>query len=49
MFLFDTGGLEGIWRVASYVAMGVALLATSWFYGRYVFGKRPAAEGEPAE
>lgn len=49
VFLFDTGGLEGIWRVASFVAMGVALLGTSWFYGRYVFGKRPTAEGEPAE
>jgi uncharacterized membrane protein len=49
VFLFDTGGLEGIWRVASFVAMGIALLGTSWFYGRYVFGKRRPVLGEPAE
>jgi uncharacterized membrane protein len=44
VFLFDIGGLEGLWRVASFVAMGVALLATSWFYGRFVFGRRGTDE-----
>lgn len=37
VFIFDMGGLEGLWRVASFVAMGCALLATSWVYARFVF------------
>ncbi|QDZ11322.1 DUF2339 domain-containing protein [Devosia ginsengisoli] len=50
VFLFDIGGLEGLWRVASFVGMGLALLATSWFYGRHVFGSRskPAEDEAPA-
>lgn len=37
VFLFDVGGLEGLWRVASFAALGVALLVTSWVYARFVF------------
>ncbi len=37
VFVFDMGGLEGLWRVASFIAMGAALLATSWVYARFVF------------
>ncbi len=43
IFLFDISGLDGLWRVTSFVAMGVALLATSWFYGRFVFGRHKDA------
>lgn len=52
VFLYDVSGLEGLWRVGSFLGMGIALLAVSWFYGRYVFGigpsgtKRMAAPGE---
>jgi len=37
VFFYDVGGLEGLWRVGSFLGMGVALLAVSWFYGRHVF------------
>lgn len=42
VFLYDVSGLEGLWRVGSFLGMGVALLAVSWFYGRYVFGIGPS-------
>lgn len=38
VFLYDVSGLEGLWRVGSFLGMGVALLVVSWFYGRFVFG-----------
>jgi uncharacterized membrane protein len=37
VFLYDVSGLEGLWRAGSFLLMGIALLAVSWFYGRYVF------------
>ncbi|WP_449394100.1 DUF2339 domain-containing protein [Devosia riboflavina] len=43
VFLFDFGGLEGLWRVASFAALGVALLVTSWIYARFVFPRTEAA------
>ncbi|MDB5539269.1 MAG: putative integral rane protein [Devosia sp.] len=42
VFLYDVSGLEGLWRVGSFLGLGVALLAVSWFYGRYVFGIGPS-------
>jgi len=42
VFLYDVSGLEGLWRVGSFLGMGIALLAVSWFYGRYVFGIGPS-------
>ena len=38
VFLYDVSGLEGLWRIASFLALGLSLLAVSWFYGRFVFG-----------
>ncbi|MGV3650492.1 MAG: DUF2339 domain-containing protein, partial [Devosia sp.] len=46
VFLFDASGLEGLWRVGSFVTMGLALLATSWFYGRFVFAGMRRAQPE---
>ena len=43
VFLFDASELEGLWRVLSFFLMGLAFLAISWFYARYVFGIRPKA------
>ncbi|MEM8930408.1 MAG: DUF2339 domain-containing protein [Acidobacteriota bacterium] len=37
VFLVDTSGLDGLWRVASLVGLGVSLFALAWIYQRYVF------------
>lgn len=43
LFVFDMEGLEGLWRIGSFLGLGLALLAVSWFYARFVFaiGKGP--------
>jgi uncharacterized membrane protein len=38
VFLWDAGGLDGLWRVLSFFGMGLCLLAISWLYARFVFG-----------
>lgn len=38
VFLWDAAGLDGLWRVLSFFGMGLALLAISWLYARFVFG-----------
>ncbi|AEQ52945.1 DUF2339 domain-containing protein [Pelagibacterium halotolerans] len=38
LFVFDMGGLEGLWRIGSFLGLGLALLGVSWFYARFVFG-----------
>jgi uncharacterized membrane protein len=42
VFLFDASELEGLFRVFSFLALGLSLLGISWFYMRFVFGKRDA-------
>ncbi|MEZ0259608.1 MAG: DUF2339 domain-containing protein [Alphaproteobacteria bacterium] len=39
VFLYDAGNLEGLYRVASFLGLGLSLLALSWFYSRFVFVK----------
>ena len=34
VFVFDTAGLEGLVRIASFVALGGSLIAIGWFYSR---------------
>lgn len=49
VFFYDVGGLEGLWRVGSFLGLGIALLVVSWFYGRFVFGIGPnGAKKTPA-
>ena len=45
VFLYDASELTGLWRVVSFLGLGLSLLGLSWFYSRFVFvtGK-PAAE-----
>ena len=38
VFLFDAADLEGLWRVLSFLGMGLSFLAISWLYARFVFG-----------
>jgi uncharacterized membrane protein len=35
-FLVDMGGLEGLWRVLSFLGLGLALIALGWVYRRFV-------------
>ena len=34
VFYFDTAGLEGLIRIASFVALGASLIGIGWFYSR---------------
>jgi uncharacterized membrane protein len=45
VFLFDMGDLGGLWRVASFLGLGLSLVAIGFVYQRFVF---PAATPEPA-
>lgn len=49
VFFYDVGGLEGLWRVGSFLGLGLALLVVSWFYGRFVFGIGPGGTKRRAE
>lgn len=41
VFLLDAGNLTGLYRVFSFLGLGVSLLGLSYFYGRFVFGGPP--------
>jgi len=43
VFVFDTRNLIDLWRVLSYLGMGLSLLMLSWVYQRFVFGDRVTA------
>ena len=34
VFLFDAAGLEGLARIASFMALGFSLIGIGWFYTR---------------
>lgn len=44
VFLLDLGNLEGLYRVASLLALAIALLAVSLLYQRFVFRREECAE-----
>jgi uncharacterized membrane protein len=46
VFLYDAAALTGLWRVVSFLGLGLSLLALSWFYSRFIF---VADEQTPAE
>jgi uncharacterized membrane protein len=39
VFIFDAAGLEGLARIASFLALGVCLIGIGWFYSRQLAGK----------
>ena len=39
VFLYDASQLTGLWRVLSFLGLGISLLGLSWFYTRFVFKK----------
>jgi len=50
VFLFDAAGLEGLVRIASFMALGLCLIGIGWFYTRQlkadVQGKPEPEEGD---
>jgi hypothetical protein len=40
VFLFDASGLEGVTRIASFVALGLSLIGIGWLYSRYLGADR---------
>jgi uncharacterized membrane protein len=41
VFLLDASGLEGLMRIASFVALGLSLIGIGWLYSRSLGGERP--------
>jgi len=48
VFLIDAGSLTGLFRVFSFLGLGVSLIGLSYFYSRFVFGGGGPAEEEKA-
>jgi uncharacterized membrane protein len=36
VFLWDMAGLEGLYRIASFLGLGISLVGIGWLYGRFV-------------
>jgi len=45
VFLFDASGLEGLLRIASFVALGFSLIGIGWLYSRQLRGEAVRANG----
>jgi uncharacterized membrane protein len=41
VFLYDMSDLTGLWRVASFLGLGLSLIAIGQLYRRFVFGRPP--------
>ena len=41
VFLYDTRNLGDLYRVLSYLGLGVSLFALAWLYQRFVFNPEP--------
>jgi uncharacterized membrane protein len=42
VFLFDAAGLDGLQRIASFIALGLSLIGIGWLYSRYLPDTRSA-------
>ncbi len=40
VFIFDAAGLDGLARIASFLALGVCLIGIGWFYSRQLVANR---------
>ena len=40
VFLYDASELEGLFRVFSFLGLGISLIGLSWFYTRFVFNSQ---------
>ena len=43
VFLYDTANLADLYRVFSFLGLGVSLLLLAWVYQRFVFRRREEA------
>lgn len=41
VFLFDASGLEGVTRIASFIALGISLIGIGWLYARFLPNRGP--------
>ncbi|NNE22959.1 MAG: DUF2339 domain-containing protein, partial [Rhizobiales bacterium] len=48
VFLSDMAGLGGLYRVASFMGLGLSLVGIGYLYQRYVFPVKDNANGKPA-
>ncbi len=42
VFLLDASGLNGLLRIASFIALGVSLIGIGWLYSRSLGPLRPS-------
>jgi uncharacterized membrane protein len=49
IFLIDMAGLEGFWRVAAFMGLGLALLGLAWLYRRARGASQNASESSSIE
>lgn len=47
VFLIDAAGLDGLLRIASFMALGFSLIGIGWFYTRQLKQEKPAQEALP--
>jgi uncharacterized membrane protein len=43
VFLWDMSGLEGLWRIASFVGLGLCLVGIGWLYQRFLTSSKPSS------
>lgn len=48
VFVVDTSGLEGLVRIASFVALGFSLIGIGWLYSRHLSSDAPTTPESPA-
>ncbi|MET0181126.1 MAG: DUF2339 domain-containing protein, partial [Novosphingobium sp.] len=48
VFLIDASGLEGLLRIASFLALGFSLIGLGWLYSRFLRADRATDEARPA-
>ncbi len=46
VFIMDTAHLRDLWRVLSFLGLGLSLMALGYVYQRFVFGKQPKGADE---
>jgi len=47
VFIVDTSGLEGLMRIASFMALGLSLIGIGWLYSRHLKSDGPVGEPQP--
>jgi len=46
VFAFDAAALQDLWRVLSFLLLGLSLIGLGWVYQQYVFGGRGEAHAD---